>query len=111
MPTADEWIVQLRNLTGGEQRLRVLAILAEHDTPIYHEDIRDTFTTLDWNFHPTGLSKVLRELETDGYITGDVPQDRRRGRAVRYTLNRDAINKVFNAARTGLRLDQDVESR
>lgn len=106
MPTLnDDWIQALRRLTAGEQRLRVLAVLAAGTEPAYHEHIRAAFTENGWPFHPTGLSKVLRELEVDGYIIGDVPAKQRHGRAVRYSINKDVIGSVLGAAGEALGTD------
>lgn len=103
MPTSsDDWITQLRQLAGGEQRIRVLAALAAHPEPLFHRQIMDAIEDSGHRIHPTGLGKILRDLETLGYITGDLPSDLRHGRTVRYTIDHAAVRGVLDAARRGL---------
>lgn len=103
MPTSSEdWIANLRQLAAGEQRLRVLAVLAAQSEPVFHRQIVDALEERGHRIHPTGLGKILRELETFGYITGDLAQELRHGRTVRYTINHATVAAVLDAARNGL---------
>ena len=103
MPTSsDDWITSLRQLAGSEQRLRVLAVLASHPEPMFHRQIMDALDERGQRVHPTGLGKMLRELESFGYISGDLAQELRHGRTVRYTINHDAVASVLDAARDAL---------
>lgn len=101
-PPSDDWIANLRQLAGGEQRLRVLAVLASQSEPVFHRQIVDALEECGHRIHPTGLGKILRELETFGYITGDLAQELRHGRTVRYTINHDAVAAILEAARDAL---------
>lgn len=100
--SSDDWIASLRQLAGSEQRLRVLAVLASHPEPLFHRQIMDALAERGQRVHPTGFGKMLRELEPFGYISGDLAQELRHGRTVRYTISHDAVAAVLEAARAAL---------
>lgn len=101
-PSSHDWITRLRQLAGSEQRLHVLAVLAAHPEPMFHRQIMDALAQRGYHVHPTGLGKMLRELEAFGFISGDLPPKLRHGRTVRYTLAHHEVAAVLAEALSAL---------
>lgn len=89
----EAWISQLLKLTSSQERLRILAYLAEQDREVISADISEAT-----GIKATTLGRMLRELEDAGFIHADLPPNRRKGRTLRYTLNRAAITDVLKTS-------------
>lgn len=89
----DKWIDPFLRLAGSRERLLILGFLASQKHGVHSATI-----STETGIRQTTLSRMLRELEDLGYIRGDLAPDERRGRAVRYRIQRTRIRAVLTKA-------------
>ncbi|WP_193072770.1 ArsR/SmtB family transcription factor [Brevibacterium sp. FME37] len=93
----DDWINPLLRLAGSKERLLIISFLASQKEGVHAATI-----STETGIRQTTLSRMLRELEDLGYIHGDLAQNERRGRAVRYSSQPTHIRAVLRHAATAL---------
>ena len=98
----DTWIEALLAFGGSRSKLRLLAVLADAQRPLYLGEILDSFAARAWRTNRTYMSKMLNDLEKGEFVTADIPPDKRAGRAVRYGLNAETVHRVLTTAETAL---------
>lgn len=79
-----------RDVFGNERRATVIAILANSDDGAYLSEVAEAAGLPG----PTAWA-ILNRLEVQGFVSGDIPAGRRKGRSVRYSLNREEVFGVL----------------
>lgn len=82
MKTPPQWMIDLNFLAGSKNRLMVFVWIVQNPGKFAGDIAIGAGVS-----RPTA-SQMIRQLETAGFIIGDLPPHMRRGRAVRYSANR-----------------------
>ena len=78
-------------MVGSRARTEILRLLAERENA--------DFKTLcdELGFVPTSIAKHLRDMEKMGVILADLPSGQRKGRYVRYSIDRAQTRRLVDA--------------
>lgn len=97
MPTKHDWITPAMSLFSSRHGLLILEYLNNPTHGRHMGGIRQ-----GTGIAATSLGNVVRKLEADGLLQGDLPADQRRGRSVNYSVNTSRVDKIIKDARKNL---------
>jgi DNA-binding transcriptional ArsR family regulator len=90
-PDRDDEVEAAVQLAGSRPRHEIVRFLSEHG-PSFRSDIADST-----GIAGGALGTHLERLMEIGVISADIPEGKRTGRAVRYTLHPGRVNDLLDA--------------